>query len=92
MEFVLVVIVPRQIGRGTACAGADMRCRDSSGCGLECYGEEAVLGFINLLPRLKQLVDQFMKSNRATVVFVKKILRKIIRGVLELGAMKQRRD
>ncbi len=63
MEFVLVVIVPRQIGRGTACAGADMRCRDSSGCGLECYGEEAVLGFINLLPRLKQLVDQFMKSN-----------------------------
>ncbi len=92
MVFVLVVIVPRQIGRGTACAGADMRCRDSSGGCLECDGEKAVLGFINLLPRLKQLVDQFMKSNRATVVFVKKILRKIIRGVLELVAMKQRRD
>jgi hypothetical protein len=92
LVFVLVVIVPRQIGRGTACAGADMRCRDSSGGCLECDGEKAVLGFINLLPRLKQLVDQFMKSNRATVVFVKKILRKIIRGVLELVAMKQRRD
>lgn len=33
-----------------------------------------------------------MKSNCPTVVLVKKILGKIIRGVLELVAMKQRRD
>ena len=92
MVFVLVVIVPRQIGRGTACAGADMRCRDSSGGCLECDGEKAVLGFIHLLPWFKQFVDQFMKSDRTAVVLVEKILRKIISGVLELVAMKQRRD
>ncbi len=92
LVFVLVVIVPRQIGRGTACAGADMRCRDSSGCGLECYGEKAVLGFIYLFPRLKQFVDQFMKSDRAGVVLVENILRQIIRGIFELVAMKQRGD
>lgn len=33
-----------------------------------------------------------MKSDRAAVVLAKKIQRKIIRGVLELIAMKQRRD
>lgn len=92
MEFVLVVIVPRQIGRGTACAGADMRCRDSSCCGLEGDGKEAVLRFIDLLPWFKQFVDQFMKSDRAAVVLVENTLWQIIRGILELVAMKQRRD
>ena len=33
-----------------------------------------------------------MKSNRAGVVLDKKMLGKIVRGVLELVAMKQRRD
>lgn len=69
-----------------------MRCRDSSGGGLEDNGKKAVLRFIHLLPRLKQFVDQFIKSDCAAVVLVEKILGKIIRGVLELVAMKQRRD
>ncbi len=37
-----------------------MRCRDSSGGSLECYGKKAVLRFIDLLPRLRQLVDQLI--------------------------------
>ena len=69
-----------------------MRCRDSSRCGLECNGEKAVLRFIHLFPRLKQFVDQFMKSDRAGVVLVENILRQIIRGIFELVAMKQRGD
>ena len=69
-----------------------MRCRDSSGGGLKCYGKKAVLRFIDLLPRLKQFVDQFMKSNRAAVVLVEKILRKIIGFILEFIAVKQCRD
>ena len=43
MMFLFVVIIPRQIGRGTACAGADMGRRDSSGRGLKCYGEKTML-------------------------------------------------
>lgn len=43
-------------------------------------------------PRLKQFVDQFMKSDRAGVVLVENILRQIIRGIFELVAMKQRGD
>lgn len=69
-----------------------MWCRDSSGCRLDGDGKKTVLGFINLLPRLKQLVDQFMKSNRAAVVLAEKILRKIIGCILGFIAVKQCRD
>lgn len=69
-----------------------MRCRDSSGGGLEDNGKKAVLRFIHLLPWFKQFVDQFMKSDRAAVVLVENTLWQIIRGILELVAMKQRRD